>query len=79
MMMVMVTQARRAAVAHPQQAADDDGKKNCEYVIPGRRAEERKRKTKEAPMRVPRRRSREAVTVAPTFDCITMMALMDPQ
>ena len=30
-------------------------------------------------MKVPRMRSREAVTVAPTFDCMTMMALMDPQ
>ena len=32
-----------------------------------------------APISVPSRRSREAFTVAPTFDCSTMMALMEPQ
>ena len=30
-------------------------------------------------MSVPSSRSREAVTVAPTFDCKTIMALIEPQ
>ena len=36
-------------------------------------------KPNSAPINVPRTRSRDAVMVAPKFDCSTMMALMAPQ
>jgi hypothetical protein len=77
--MQMVTPARRELLRRPSSPHTMKADNTARMKFHGRTPKSENPKPKAAPIRVPRMRSRDAVMVAPKFDCSTMMALMAPQ